>query len=229
MPNWCDNSVTLTHEDKSKVDALEAVLQSEDKQVFQHLRPMPESEKDNWYDWNINHWGTKWEMSIIDWERRDDNSIWISFETAWAPPIAIYEYLDDQEWQVEGLYHESGMTFCGIWSDGDDDYYEYDFTDLDSLESLPMDLQDFTGLIDYYHDQEAEREREEEDAKKTEWFDKKVKPVRIGIYEVKDVSENWPFYKMALWDGSKWSHGAEKIKIGGWRGLKENPNEAEVD
>jgi hypothetical protein len=229
MPNWCDNSVRLTHSDKSKVDALEAVLLSEDKQVFQHLRPMPESEKDNWYDWNITNWGTKWEISIHDWERQEDDTIWISFNSAWSPPIALYEHIYGEGWEVEGLYHEGGCAFAGIWNDGNDDYHEYDFNDLESLEALPVELQDFTGLIDYYHDQQAEREQEEEDAKKTEWYEPDQKPARVGVYEVKDVSVNWPFFKMADWDGKKWTYAGKNIKIGGWRGLKEEfANETEV-
>lgn len=232
MPNWCDNSVRLSHSDKSKVDALEAVLQSEDQAVFQHLRPRPESEEENWYDWNINNWGTKWEMGIIDWERQDDHTIWISFQSAWSPPIALYEHVYDEGWEVEGLYNESGCAFAGIWKDGDDQYYEYDFNDLESLEALPEDLQDFTGLIDYYHDQQAEREREEHDAKCTEWYPGDVKPVRAGRYEAKDpININWPFTEYANWDGKKWVNDeGKKIRVYEWRGLKEEfANEAEVD
>lgn len=229
MPNWCDNSVRLTHSDKSKVDALEAVLQGEDKQVFNHLRPIPESEKDNWYDWSINNWGTKWEISIIDWERQDDDTIWISFETAWAPPLALYQYLFEQEWYVEGLYHESGCAFCGIWTDGEDDFYEYDFNDLETLEALPEDLQDFTGLIDYYTDQQSEREAEEEYQEYlmtvTGWYPVEINPVRVGEYEVTEAgSPNWPFHKKALWDGKKWTYGGKKYKVGTWRGLREDPD-----
>lgn len=234
MPNWCDNSVRLTHSDKSKVDALEAVLQSEDKQVFQHLRPMPESEKDNWYDWNITHWGTKWEISIIDWERQEDNTIWISFESAWSPPIALYEHVYGEGWEIEGLYHEGGVGFAGIWKDGDDDFYEYDFSDLESLEALPGDLQDFTGLIDYYHDQQAEREAEAEreayEATVTEWYPVDINPARVGDYETK-TADMWPFYKMANWNGKKWTIDGKKPKepISAWRGLKEDPNETKMD
>jgi len=228
MPNWCDNSVRLSHSDKSKVDALFAVLESEEREVFQHLRPRPESEKDNWYDWNVTNWGTKWEISVIDWNREDDNTIWIGFDTAWAPPISLYEYIYNLGWQVEGLYHEGGMAFCGIWKDGDDDYYEYESDDLESLEALPDDLQEFTGLIDYYHDQEAEREREaEEEAYEetvTEWYPVTTNPHYVGFYETKEAN-NWPFYKFAHWNGKKWTIDGKKPKdaIGFWRGLKEDP------
>jgi hypothetical protein len=170
-------------------------------------------------------------VSIIDWERCDDNSIWISFESAWSPPIALYEYIyHELDWQVEGLYHEGGCAFCGIWKDGDDDFYEYNFDELETLEALPGDLQDFTGLIDYYHDQQqdriAEEEFQKEEETKTEWFDPTVKPVRVGSYEAKDPEHpNWPFAEFATWDGKKWINGdGKKIKIAKWRGLKEDPN-----
>ena len=162
MPNWCDNSVRLTHSDKSKVDALEAVLQSEDKQVFQHLRPRPADQEENWYDWNISNWGTKWEISIVDWERQDDDTIWISFESAWSPPTVLYEFINDHGWEVEGLYHESGMAYAGMYKDGVDDYHEYDFRDRATLEALPYDIQEFTGLLDYHDSCKADGEFDEE-------------------------------------------------------------------
>jgi len=227
MPNWCDNSVRLTHSDKSKIDALEAVLQSEDKQVFQHLRPSSTGEWE--YDWSVTNWGTKWEMSVIDWDRSEDNTIWISFETAWAPPLALYEFLHSEEWEIEGFYHEPGMTFCGCYKDGYDDYYEYDISDLESLESIPSDIEEFAGLIDYHHDhiadQEAEAEWEAEEAKKTEWYPADVNPYHMGRYEAKDPKiPNWPFPEYANWDGKKWINDeGKKIKVASWRGLKEEP------
>jgi hypothetical protein len=224
MPNWCDNSVTLRHEDKTKIDALASALSDTDNQkLFQHLRPNPSGDWD--YGWSVENWGTKWEASIHEWDREDDNTIWISFDTAWAPPITIYEYLYEQEWEVDAKYHEGGMAFCGLFRDGYDDCYEYSGDDLESIESLPEDLQDFTGLIDYFHDREAEREQEEHDAKCTEWFDGDVKPVHIGRYEAKDHALiNWPFAEYANWDGKNWRNGDnKKIKVAKWRGLKEKP------
>lgn len=162
MPNWCDNSVRLSHSDRSKVDALDAEMSKKNEQgyfmgcPFQHLRPIPEDQKENWYDWNINNWGTKWEADIIDWERSDDDTVYIAFNSAWAPPIALYEYLTEQGWEVEAYYHESGCAFCGKYTSEDgEDYYEYDFSDRSTLEAIPSDIDDFTGLLDY-HDSEKE-------------------------------------------------------------------------
>jgi Ferredoxin-like domain in Api92-like protein len=149
MPNWCDNSMHLTHEDKTKIDALVAELQKKEGEgIFQLLRPNPSGEWD--YNWSVENWGTKWDADIIDWDRQDDNTIWISFNSAWSPPSALYEFLAEEGWVIEAYYHESGMCFCGKFTNEDgDEYYEYDFTDRASLEALPSDIEDFTGLLDY--------------------------------------------------------------------------------
>lgn len=149
MPNWCDNSVTLINKDKAKVDALVQVLTNKDTEMFQHLRPNPSGE---WsYDWSCENWGCKWDASIIDWERYDDETVWVSFETAWAPPTTLYAFLVEAGWGVEAYYHESGCAFCGKFTNEDgDEYYEYDFRDRASIEALPQDIEDFTGLLDYH-------------------------------------------------------------------------------
>ena len=90
MPNWCYNHLTLSNDDKSKIDALQEVLSSKNDQdvhngeLFQHLRPRPEEFNESWYGWNVNNWGTKWEVSPDDWNLVDDNTISVSFD---SPPI----------------------------------------------------------------------------------------------------------------------------------------------
>ena len=164
MPNWCDNSVTITHSDKSKIDAIEAGLSKEQHEFFQTIRPRPATEEDNWYDWNITNWGTKWEASIIDWERLGDNEIYVSFDSAWSPPIAVYEFMLEQGYDVEAMYWESGMAFCGIYEDGFDDYYEYGDLDSDGVtNTIPQELDEYFCISEQLADQEDEQEDDEED------------------------------------------------------------------
>lgn len=158
MPNWCDNNIGLTHSDSSKIDELEATLSGVDKELFNHLRPRPKDQDENWYDWQCENWGTKWDASINDWNRDGANGIWISCSTPWHPPIALYEFLIEEGWEVDALYNEQGMGYCGTWKSGVDDMYEYDSDDLESLEQLTEELQEFTGLIDYYNQRKADGE-----------------------------------------------------------------------
>ena len=165
MPNWCDNTLNISHANKIKVDELEAELSKkndEDKSVtclFEHFRPNPSGEWD--YGWCIENWGTKWDASIVSWERTADDTIFISFETAWGPPIALYEYLEQEGWQVEGLYNEPGMAFAGFYEEGADNYYEYGELSADEIEeNLPTILEETFGIAQYKRDWEEEEEDE---------------------------------------------------------------------
>jgi hypothetical protein len=42
-----------------------------------------------WYEWSLQHWGTKWNACDARYSDLDQNII--HFDTAWAPPIPIFE------------------------------------------------------------------------------------------------------------------------------------------
>lgn len=230
MPNWCDNSMRLYNEDKAKIDALEAELDKKNDEgrsmacPFNHLRPNPTGE---WqYDWSCENWGTKWDADIIDWERSDENEITIYCNTAWSPPIALYDYLVEQGWNVDAIYHEGGCAFGGLYTtEGGDEYYEYDITDPESVEDLPEDIIEFGGLRDAVQDYIIQNLEEEwGDSERTEWIDAKTNPVREGYYEV--TTKGWDFPQFVEWNGDHWVAYNEVTK---WRGLAEDPSETTVE
>lgn len=144
MPNWCFNAVTLHHTDAGKMKALMKRLNSNES-IASHFLPVPLEEKDNWYMWSTENWGTKWDFEALDWSRID-NQIEINFESAWSPPIALYNYLVAEGWSVDARYFESGMGYVGRYTDGSDDYYEYDLSDAESIKQIPEDLVAFGNL-----------------------------------------------------------------------------------
>jgi hypothetical protein len=157
MPNWCDNRVTLNHEDSNKIDAIERELEKWDNgegdcQLFNTLVPRPASEEEKWYDWNIDNWGTKWDANISSWSRDDSNNITVYFETAWSPPLKLYYTLLDEYYTIDAVYHESGMSFCGWFDNGNDNYHEYDISDLDSINAMPEEILEFTNLREWHED-----------------------------------------------------------------------------
>ena len=168
MPNWCYNRVELSHTDKKKVDKLEESLKNtEDSETFfNHLRKRPAKQKDNWYEWNISHWGCKWDASPNEYER-DENNMTIYFDSAWSPPIKLYEYLHDKGWTVEAYYHEPGMAYCGSFIDGDEDFYEYGdiLEDYDELQKIPEEIYEFANL-EYEHESHMEYLKEEQENEK---------------------------------------------------------------
>lgn len=224
MPNWCDNRVRLSNEDKEKIDALELEMAKKNDegrsmaQPFQHLCPNPTGEWD--YAWSCTNWGTKWDANIIDWDREDDNTLVIYFDSAWSPPIALYEHLTEQGWGVDAVYHESGMGFAGQFIDGCDEYYEYSVSDQGSIEDLPAEVQDFAGLEDAHEEWKENAINEYmEDLDRTEWYVGQ-EPAHVGRYEVQ--TEAWPYPQWCEWNGKKWSRwDGDDIKITMWRGLVE--------
>ena len=151
MPNWCSNSITIqgsTETIKTLWEDAQANWKNEDYGLLNAMVPMPEALKgttspspadgsqptvdgyDNWYDWCVDNWGTKWDVSDEGLEFTDNgdgtSSITGYMDTAWAPPIAAYnKFLDDMDGcSIEATYHEPGMDFLGEYVNGDDNFYE---------------------------------------------------------------------------------------------------------
>jgi hypothetical protein len=133
----------------------------------------------------------------------------------------LYEYLTEQGWEVTAYYHEGGMAFCGRWNSEDgDDYYEYDITEADSIDSLPEDIIDFAGLEDAHKEWiESELYDQWGDAERTEWYDAKINPEREGYYEI--TTAGWDYPQFCEWTGDRWECYNEVVK---WRGLAQDPN-----
>lgn len=135
MPNWCENTLRIIPEN----DAARALLpqiterfKSSDntgnQSAFQLIHPMPSelegttapSSEENWYDWRIANWGTKWEESSPFVIRSGDYELLVSFQTAWAPPLGIYQRLVKLGFDVLATYAEQGIGFAGYWINGKD-------------------------------------------------------------------------------------------------------------
>ena len=129
MPNWCSNNLTIEHEDSAMVDRF--VKAYEEGNTCNEFIPKSEDIGDGWFDWCVNNWGTKWDIGCDNNQAhglkptRVGNQVTVTFDSAWAPPIRLYEKLDRLGFMVDATYFEPGMAYCGIWHDGDDLYTEY--------------------------------------------------------------------------------------------------------
>ena len=65
-------------------------------------------------------------------------------------------------------------------------------------------------------DEEEIEEFDDSHFERTEWFPKKVKPVRNGFYEV--TTKGWPFPHKTEWKDGKWVLGND---VNEWRGITE--------
>lgn len=159
MPNWCSNSLTLTHTDPTMID--KAVAGFTEGKLLETFVPY-EGEWD--YDWCVENWGTKWDVSgSNEYIRPNPNKLKLSFDSAWAPPLVAYQKLEELGFRVEAMYYEPGMCFCGIYADGSDDCYEYnDMTAEEASNTLPVELDEEFGISDQMAEWEQEQEEDNE-------------------------------------------------------------------
>ena len=113
MPNWCANSVVLKHKDPTFIARARAAAEKDG--LLNEFIPVPKDLKEtiagsfgdteeqkqleiqeayniknygysNWYDFCVNEWGTKWDVTG---EVQDiEDGLMLTFDSAWAPPHA---------------------------------------------------------------------------------------------------------------------------------------------
>ena len=44
-----------------------------------------------WYEWSVEHWGTKWNARYAEVTENGDGSVHVQFDTAWTFPFPIFE------------------------------------------------------------------------------------------------------------------------------------------
>jgi hypothetical protein len=130
MPNWCSNAVVLSKEGYDLQGILDKV---EIQGLFGQFIPfIAEGQSDQLidaaqYQFNLNSYGTKWDVNHLTFSHFDGEELTLEFETAWSPPKAFYEHLVKQGFSVRGSYWEPGMAFGGVFFDEFDDlYWVYD-------------------------------------------------------------------------------------------------------
>ena len=194
MPNWCNNYLELEHEDPAMIErakkafaegkllnefapvpqALQIVAgrvgaDDEPEQIKLHEQTMHNLSTygyANWYDWCVNEWGTKWDVGgdgdIADSD--DPNATRMSFDSAWAPPIAAMEKFQDLGFKVKLIYWESGMCFCGIYDENGDDYLDYtDMSAAEVADAINPEIDECMCIVENLEEWEEENNEEEQD------------------------------------------------------------------
>jgi len=210
MPNWCSNYISVRGSNQEEIQRLadafdagglcnaitptpEDLLRDgssshggENAELYDQIRAENKARHgyDNWYDFQVANWGTKWDINIGDVCERDEDGLGFSgsFDTAWSPPMGIVEKLVAQGYEVTLYYYESGVGFVGKWDDGYDEYYDIGGLDSSTVrDEIGEELDDFWCISESMAEWEEENEQEE----LTTWYEEGVEkrglePHRIG-------------------------------------------------
>jgi len=138
MPNWCSNRVHISGSKDDVTSFIYLVRGGSEDDIFsfQAILPCPEElhqhtasqfdteigkeliEKygaSDWYQWQVNNWGTKWDASGSYLDYCDEESACWYFETAWSPPEGIYNELSRRfpDLSISWFFDEPGMQIAG--------------------------------------------------------------------------------------------------------------------
>ena len=193
MPNWCNNNLTLTHEDPAMIQrAYDALERGE---FLNEFIPVPQDLKDtvsgfmgedhreaheaqqaanrekygysNWYDYCVGEWGTKWDVGDQGCSdiHPDGKMLHTTFDSAWSPPVNAYERLVEMGFGVEAMYYEGGMGYAGAFSNGTDEELNLEGMGADEIEQNYPELDECFGISESMREYQS---MEEEDL--TEWL-----------------------------------------------------------
>ena len=128
---------------------------------------------ENWYDWRVNNWGTKWELcefygvdrQYLTEQSEGESTISFAFSSAWSPPIGAYEKFleNNSNCFIRAYYYEGGCDFMGLWEDGVDDCYapsDYKSTDDFWQDGIGSTLDEMFNITESMAEYEAEQEEE---------------------------------------------------------------------
>lgn len=103
----------------------------------------------DWYGWQINNWGTKWNASSVYWN--DDNEF-VSFNTAWSTPfellVALSKKYPQATFEVEYADEDFGYN-VGTYTLQNGEEIESNVPEGGSKEALEMAI-NIQGGEDYY-------------------------------------------------------------------------------
>ena len=188
MPNWCNNTLTLTHEDPAMIlrakEALdrgeflsEFIPVPEDLKIVAGSVGDPDEQKElerktaenrekygygNWYDFCVGAWGTKWDVGGDGQTdiHPDGKMLHTTFDSAWSPPIGAYERLEELGFGVNAMYFEGGMAYAGAYGDGNDEEINLEGMSADDIENQYPESDEAFGISENMREYEAENEEE---------------------------------------------------------------------
>ena len=86
------------------------------------IEPDPANPRDNrWFDWCVNNWGTKWDVTACDaepmqsLENPNDGIIIFNADSAWSPPLEAFRKISKNfpTLTFETEYDEPSCDFAG--------------------------------------------------------------------------------------------------------------------
>jgi hypothetical protein len=190
MPNWCTNTLLISGEPDEVQKLLDTVEDGNSSLSLSKLITTPEELKNttapsrnpeeekqrlrdlygavDWYDWQVNNWGTKWDVeariigdthanvnvSFLSKVKETKRVVTMEFDSAWAPPTPVIKHMAKQfpNTNIYHTYDESGSDFSGyhMYSNGECVKEQ----ETESFSNLKFYYEPSEDIFDYFPDNE---------------------------------------------------------------------------
>lgn len=209
MPNYVYTSLEVSgskeelakfKEKASKPYKSDGITEAGDLLFWNFVRPESIEWWDkNWYEWNIENWGTKWDACESTLCYEDEYSLSYSFSTAWDLPRPVFEAMakqhpklsfhaycqEEQGWGEELEARDGVLVTTDIWDipESHADCALRHVTCACSWADEPIDYYpDCPDYVEPTEEQKAESKRQEEEY---------LAKMRETIVKKSGVSEQW--------------------------------------
>jgi hypothetical protein len=201
MPNWCECRLIISNNNINNLETFYIDNKNESQHMelcFDKSVPLPDEEEENWYNWRVYNWGTKWDLGddTIYNSNYQDKQIEYNFCTAWSPPVSWLEKVSElyPELYFTLKYAEPGCNFAGVLEiqngeDISDQKYSYSYHQwLENKNSILNDI--------YLVGKELANEEIIKSIKKQKYLIEKVSELpdelieKIVNYNLKDIEIN---------------------------------------
>lgn len=153
MPNHITNKLEI----KGDINIINKIIGDNDCEFsFGIVVPMPKKEENNWYNWSLANWGTKWDAYEISEITRGNNFAKLSFQTAWSPPKKWLDIVMIKFPELEYVLYWSDEDFpsSGKITNDDNGYYSHD--DPYAKKFVKEHFPDFYACVMEYCEEEEE-------------------------------------------------------------------------
>ena len=185
MPNWVSNRITITGK-ANDISEFAEIIKVKPKVIqtnewdnhsfsFHSFITLDEDKYDeyhgtngwengerkgdtsyNWYNWNTSNWDTKWDACSTGVDVTTE-SIVIVFETAWSPPIPVFEAMVEQFPSLEfSIWWEEEQGFGGRFEGTKGVLHSTDQWDIPSCHQDYADKDDEDSCRCNYYDTEED-------------------------------------------------------------------------
>jgi hypothetical protein len=164
MPNWAENLLILEHQDPAQIKAVRQAIEKGD--FFNSIKPKPnfgdnpEANKvafgyEGWFDFCCAEWGTKWDINkqYCHFQDETEKTLAIVFETAWSPPLGIYQELHKRGFRVEAFWFEEAEGFCGQFFNGLHAHYNLPESAESARQFIPERVLEEMAILERVYDE----------------------------------------------------------------------------